>query len=197
LKEHKAFETGIRNPSNAGKLFSVLDVLVSNGDTTGGTDSGTSGLSLQKAILDELIDANLQELDDMYSIVALCVGDGAESVAKAQGCYDRIDEESTNSSSSIIDALKGYHTDSFQVVSLTNPNAFASVEGDVSTLLDELVRITKPTGFIGYTTSNTDTEYLTAIAEKEEELQEEGKWKFVETYVDEAMDVAISLYQVE
>jgi hypothetical protein len=149
LKEHKVFETNIKDPKRSGKLFNILDIL---SEST--VDSGTV---LRKDILDELVASGLQELDDVYNIIGLCMSDGVTKQAKLEGCYDRIDEID-----SIDKFLTGYyHENAYEVIVASNvdDSSYSPM------ILDELVRITKPNGYVIYSTSNKSPN-LTAIAEK-------------------------------
>jgi hypothetical protein len=159
LKDHKVFE---RVEIPPGKMFNVLNVVQSPSDMMGST--------LQQTIVQELAASNMAELVDMYSIVA-CVGDSSLIKAvKKDGSYDRMDDASDYHS--LPEYLLGYKTHSFQLV--------VASAGPEEEMLQELVRIAQPGGFVA----------LSSKGESVEPLLDDKKTRLIEAKDDTA------LYQV-
>jgi hypothetical protein len=174
LKGHRVFE---RIDVKPGKMFHVLNIIQEEA-------SAAIGTTLQQAIVQELANNDLTEMDDMYYLVGCVVDSAQEHAARAEGCYDRIDDASDYHS--LKEYLLGYKTHSFQMAVL--PTLTEQEEG----VLTELVRITQPGGFVVYISSTKPATVVEAST-----LQDDGKWKLIEAKPVEGEEgPTLNLYKV-
>mmetsp|Transcript_32792 Transcript_32792/g.79719 ORF Transcript_32792/g.79719 Transcript_32792/m.79719 type:complete len:285 (+) Transcript_32792:1726-2580(+) len=136
LKDKKVFECRMYEPSSAGKLFHILQ-LVSQ------SPEAAIGKVLQKSIFQELTDANMLELDDSYYLIAGCTSPDVADAVKAESSYDKVDVFSD-----VPSTLSSFTTDYFQLVVLPGTNVFSSSSVTADTVVDEVTRIVQPGGFV-------------------------------------------------